>query len=45
MPDDVEDAMADIALIYRFGHAEMCAMSLPELARWRDRAREQAQEQ
>jgi hypothetical protein len=36
--------MADIALIYRFGHAEMCAMSLPELARWRARARAQAED-
>lgn len=36
--------MADIAMIYRFGHAEMCAMSLPELTRWRARARKQADE-
>lgn len=36
--------MADIALIYRFGHAEMCAMSVPELTRWRTRARAHAEE-
>lgn len=36
--------MADVALVYRFGHAEMCAMDLAELGRWQARAREAARE-
>jgi hypothetical protein len=30
--------MADVALIFGFGHRDLCAMDLQELARWRDRA-------
>lgn len=36
--------MADIAIIFGFGHAEMCAMRLPELGRWRARAVDIAKE-
>lgn len=34
--------MADIAMIFHFGHAEMCAWDLPKLTRWRARARRRA---
>lgn len=30
--------MADVALVFKFGHGDMCRMSLAELARWQDRA-------
>ena len=31
--------MADIATVFGWGPAEMAAMTPPDLARWRDRAR------
>jgi len=31
--------MADVALVYGFGHGDMCAMGLAELGRWQARAR------
>jgi len=30
--------MADVSLIFGFGHADLCAMEIGELARWRARA-------
>ena len=32
--------MADVAIVFGFGHGDMCRMSLAELARWQDRAHE-----
>jgi len=36
--------MADVAVIFGFGHGDMCAMELAELARWQARAREASQQ-
>lgn len=35
--------MADIAAVFHWPHSEMAAMSLPELARWREKARRRVQ--
>jgi hypothetical protein len=31
--------------VFGFGHGDMCRMSLPELARWHDRAHERVDAQ
>lgn len=41
-PDDVEEAMADIAAVFGWTPDTMDAMSVEELARWRDKARRRA---
>lgn len=37
--------MGNIAIVFHFGHAELCAMTLPELARWNVRAHEAIEKQ
>jgi len=40
LPDDVEEAMADLALVFGWGPRDLDAIdSLADLARWRERAR------
>lgn len=39
LPEDVEDAMADIAAVFHWPPDAMDGMSLRELARWREKAR------
>ena len=39
MPDSVDDAMADLAMVFHWGPADMDTMPLTELMEWRERAR------
>jgi hypothetical protein len=39
VPERVEDAMADIACVFHWSPRDMDALSLAELADWRERAR------
>jgi predicted transcriptional regulator len=45
LPDDVEDAMADIASVFHWQPDAMDGMSIEELARWREKARERFEAQ
>ncbi|MBI5917802.1 MAG: GpE family phage tail protein [Nitrosomonadales bacterium] len=42
LPARVEDAMADIAVIFGWAPAAMYPMSLPELMEWREQARKRS---
>lgn len=39
MPGHVEDAMADIAVAFHWPLSDLCALPLPDLIAWRERAR------
>lgn len=39
MPRRVEDAIADIAVVFHWPLSELWPLSLPELVAWRERAR------
>lgn len=43
LPDDVEEAMADIAAVFHWPPETMERMPVEELARWRDKARVRAE--
>lgn len=45
LPEDVEDAMADIALVFHWPPGAMDGMSIDELVRWREKARERFEAQ
>lgn len=44
LPDDVEDAMADVAIVFTGMTLEaMGKMTIPDLMKWRERARVRSQ--
>lgn len=39
LPEHIDDAMADLAMVFHWGPTEMDPMPLEELMDWRERAR------
>lgn len=43
LPEYIDDAMADLAMVFHWGPAEMAPMEIEELMDWRERARRRAE--